>query len=229
MTKRRHIAICTPCGSGNVNLRFATSLMDTIKSIHQTDITFLTIVGSSVLHAARNSLVAMAMARGCDQIVFIDDDVSWTSAGFERLILHPASIVAGVYQKKLHHPRGEAVMAISALPTGVKPDANGLVEVDACATGFLRIDRGVFEAMKASSIKLEDEALNPHENAHLHRWFEFGVMEKDGKHYEHGEDYHFCSKARSAGFKSYIDPDIKLGHHHGQFKFDASMNKIDLL
>ena len=226
--KRRQIAICTPCGGGNVNLHFALSLTATTKAFNHSDVTFLTLVGSSVLHAARNNLVAQALARGADNIVFIDDDVSWTPQAMERLLLHPERIVGGVYQKKPHHPHGKVEMAVSAMPGGLKPDHRGLVEVDGCATGFLRIDREVFEAMKTTSLKMHDDSLNDEENKHLHRWFEFGIMHRDGRAYEHGEDYKFAHKAREAGFKSYIDPDIKLGHHHGNYRFDASLNKIDL-
>ena len=71
--KRRQIAICTPSGSGNVNLHFALSLTATTKAFTHSDVTFITIVGSSVLHAARNSLVAQALARDADHIIFIDD------------------------------------------------------------------------------------------------------------------------------------------------------------
>jgi len=226
--KRKQIAICTPCGSGNVSLQFALSLTATTKAFNKSDVTFLTICGSSVLHAARNSLCAMALSRGADHIIFIDDDVSWTPQGMERLLLHPERIVGGVYQKKPHNPYAKPEMALSALPGGLVPDHRGLVEVDACATGFLRIDREVLEGMKSTCLKLQDEGLNDAENAELHRWFEFGVMHRDGKAFEHGEDYKFGHKAREAGFRSYIDPDIKLCHNMGNYKFDASLNKIDL-
>lgn len=223
------IAICTPCMSGNVNLHFAMSLTATTKALKRTDMVFLTNVGSSILHMARNVLVAQALAQGADKIIFIDDDVSWTTNGFERLVTAPEHIVGGVYQKKPHNPYAPAQMAVSALPDGMVPNFHGLCEVDGAATGFLRIDREVFEAMKANCQKIEDDFLKPEEAKHLYEYFAFGKLIKNEKTYAHGEDYFFCHRAREAGYKTFIDPNIKLGHHHGQFKFDASLNTIDLL
>ena len=223
------IAILTPCYSGDVNLHYSMSLVATMRAMQKTDVEYITNVGSSILHMARNILVAQAMARGADKLVFIDDDVSWTNNGFERLVLAPGRVVGGVYQKKPHNPHAAPVMAVSTLPEGMIPNQNGLVEVDAAATGFLRIDREVLEGMKPYCQKVEDDFLKPEEGKHLYEYFAFGKLIKDNKTYAHGEDYHFCHKAREAGFKTYIDPNIKLGHHLGQFKFDASLKTIDLL
>jgi hypothetical protein len=215
--------------SGNVNLHFAMSLVATMKAMSRVDCIFLSNVGSSLLHMARNTLVAQALAEKADKIVFVDDDVSWTNGGFERLILAPEHIVAGVYQKKPHNPHASPEMAVSINPEGLLPNHNGLCEVDGAATGFLRIDAEVFEALKPHCPKIHDDGLKPHEVEHLFEFFSFGKMIKDGRVYVHGEDYAFCYKARDAGFKTYIEPTILLGHHHGNFKFDAALKTIDLL
>ncbi len=215
--------------SGNVNLHFAMSLVASMKAMSRVDAIFLSNIGSSLLHMARNTLVAQALAQKADKIIFIDDDVSWTNNGFERLVLAPEHIVAGVYQKKPHNPYSPAEMAVSVLPEGMTPNHNGLCEVDGAATGFLRIDAEVFEKMKAICPKIHDDSMKPDEIEHLYEFFSFGKLIKDGKVYVHGEDYSFCHKAREAGFRTYIDPNIRLGHHHGNFKFDAALKTIDLL
>lgn len=205
------------------------SLVATMKAMTRVDCIFLSNIGSSLIHMSRNVLVAQALAQKADKIVFIDDDVSWTNNGFERLVLAPQKIVAGAYQKKPHNPYVEPEMAISVMPEGLVPDYTGLCEVDGAATGFIRIDAEVFEKLKASCQKIEDDNLKPSEQPHMYEFFSFGKMIKDGKVYVHGEDYSFCHKAREAGFKTYVDPSIRLGHHHGNFKFDAAMKTIDLL
>lgn len=223
------VAIVTPCMSGNVNLHFAISLITTIKAMKKVECQFFSNIGSSILHMARNQLVAQAMAAKADKIVMIDDDVSWTNEGFERLILAPERIVGGVYQKKPHNPYAKPDMAMSANAGGLVPNWQGLCEVDGAATGFLRVDREVFEAMKPNALKIHDDNMPAHEVAELYKYFAFGSLIKDGHTYEHGEDYYFCHRARDAGFKTYIDPKIKLGHHLGGFKFDASLETINLL
>lgn len=223
------IALCTPCYSGNVNLHYAMSLMATMKAMSRVDCIFLSNIGSSLIHMSRNVLVAQALAQKADKIVFIDDDVSWTNNGFERLVLGPQHIVAGVYQKKPHTPHAEPEMALSVNPGGLVPDFTGLCEVDAAATGFIRIDAEVFEKLKTTCQKIEDNSLHPDEAVHMYEFFSFGKLIKDGKVYVHGEDYAFCHKAREVGYKTYIDPNIRLGHHHGTFKFDAAMKTVELL
>lgn len=223
------IAIVTPCYSGVVNLHFAISLVATIKAMKRAECQFFSNVGSSILHMARNQLVAQAMAAGADKIVMIDDDVSWSTAGFEALVLAPERIVGGVYQKKPHNPYAKPEMAMSANAGGLTPNWQGLCEVDGAATGFLRVDREVFEAMKPHVQKIHDDGMPKNECDELFEYFAFDKLIKDGNTYVHGEDFRFCKLARTAGFRTYIDPKIKLGHHLGGFKFDAALQTIDLL
>ncbi len=223
------IGILTPCYSGNVNVHFAISLTATLRAVQNTEVIFLTDVGSSLIHMARNSLVARAMAAGCDKLFFIDDDVSWPINAFERVALAPATVCAGVYQKKMHSPNGRVEMAVSSLPEGLKPNMHGLCEVDGAATGFLRVDRKVFEDMKPNVVKIHEDGLSADENKEFFEYFSFGKLIKDGKTYVHGEDYTFSARARDAGHRIYIDPTVKLGHHAGGMRFDAALKQVDLL
>ena len=223
------IAILTPCMTGMVNVAFCTALADTLKRITKSEVVFFTIVGSSILHGARNALVAKALAWGADRVVMLDDDVSWEPEDFQKLVLHPEAIVGGVYQKKKPNERGALSFAVSALPDGFRADHRGLVEVCGAATGFLRVDASVFEALKATNPKIYDESLTAAENAHLHTWFDFPVIQRDRGMQVMGEDYSFCHKARAAGYRIWIDPSIKLGHHIGGFKFDAALPAMNIL
>lgn len=223
------IAILVPCYSGNVNFHHMLSMVATIKAMKRAEAIILSNLGSSLLHMARNVLVAQAMAQGADKLVFIDDDISWTPNGFEKLVLAPAKICGGVYQKKMHSMNGQPQMAVSMLPEDQRTNQNGLLEVDGAATGFLRIDREVIEGMKPYCMKVEDQMLTPEEAKHMHKFFDFGHLIKDNKTYVHGEDYYFCGKAREAGFRTYVDPSIKLGHHSGGMRWDAQMQTVDLL
>lgn len=220
----------TPCYSGTANIHFTISLLETVGRVKKSECGFYTIVGNSILVQARNALIAKALAFGADKIVMIDDDISWHHKDFERLILAPEKIVAGVYQKRPHFVGASTEFAVSVFPEGMTKGLNGLVEVDGAATGFMRVDREVFEAMKPHCMKLGDKTASPEEAEHLFEFFAFGKQLKDdGKTYLEGEDYNFCRRARHLGFKTYIDPEIKLGHHVGQFKFGAHLPEIQAI
>ncbi len=224
------IVVLTPCYQGVVNVQYMMSLMRTITRIKKSECMFFTVIGSSILPMARNLLIAKGLALGADKFVLIDDDVSWNDDDFQKLVLLPEPIVAGAYQKRPHHPHDAPEMAISLFPSGLEADSRGLCEVDGAATGFMRVDREVFEAMKPHCVKLGDKSLEPDQEKHLYEFFQFARMQKDdGKTYLEGEDYNFCRKARTLGFKTWVDPSIKLGHHVGQFRFGASLAEQPLL
>lgn len=223
------LALLTPCYSGLANIAFTTAVCDTLRRVQKTEVAFFTIVGVGILHMARNNLVARALDWGADRVVFLDDDVSWQSDDFQKLVLHPEPIVGGVYQKKGANARAATSFAVSALPQGFQADHRGLVEVHGAATGFLRVDRAVFEAMKPLVPKLHDDSLSEAENAHLHLWFDFPVTQQPKGLMVQGEDYSFCSKARAAGFRIYVDPSIRLRHHIGGFAFDAALPPMNIL
>lgn len=223
------VAVITPCYSGMVNLDFFMSFMTTMQRIRKAEFSFIACKGCSDLPGARNGLIARALAQGADKIVMIDDDISWNSDDFPKLVLGPAPIMAGAYQKRPHHPFEKPEMAISLFEHGMVADERGLIEVEGAATGFMRVDREVFEAMKPHCEKYDDKSLTPEENAHLHMFFAWGWMEKEGQRYRRGEDYNFCERARGLGFKTVVDPTIKLGHHVGQFKFGATLPEIPVL
>jgi len=65
----------------------------------------------------------------------------------------------------------------------------GLVEVDAVGAGSILYDMEVFKNIEPP-------------------WFEFHLEEGPPI----GEDIFFCDKLRAAGYKIYVDCDIKVGH-----------------
>jgi hypothetical protein len=223
------IAIVTPCYSGVVNLNFCLSLMETVNRVKKSECMFYSVAGSSILPMARNALVAKAMAWGADKIVMIDDDISWKSDDFQRLVLHPVSICAGVYQKRPFTLGERAEFAVSTFPEGFTPDWRGLCEVDGAATGFLRVDREVFEALKPTVCKLYDpkEQTGPVADE-MFEYFAYGKMIKDDRTAFEGEDFNFCRKARAIGHRTFIDPAIKLGHYSGQLCFGASLPPMEI-
>jgi hypothetical protein len=81
-------------------------------------------------------------------------------------------------------------------------------EVDYAGTGFMLIKRRVYEALKDQTDSYEGP------DGRVHAFYMTPIF-RDG--FE-SEDYHFCRKAREAGFKILMDPSIRLGHW-GQFRY----------
>lgn len=225
------IAILTPCYSGVVNLQFTMSLMGTIQRVKKSECMFYSVAGSSILPMARNSLVAKAMAWNADKIVFIDDDISWDTEDFQKLILADCPIIAGVYQKRPFKAWETASFAISTMPDiGIQTDHRGLIEVDGAATGFMRVDRKVFDDMKPTVPKLYDpsDPTGPVADE-LYEYFAYGKMLKDNRTAFEGEDFNFCRKARALGHPTFVDPNFNLHHYVGQLAFGAKLPEQPLL
>lgn len=85
------------------------------------------------------------------------------------------------------------------------------VPVKWCATGFLAVHRRVFEALVKQNDMHLLHASQPWAYYDFYDTFEY----EDADTVERiklSEDYAFCQRAKEAGFPSYIDPAVRLGH-----------------
>jgi hypothetical protein len=159
--------------------------------------------GNCHVDDSRNRLVRDFLESDCEQMVFLDTDVSWSAADLGKLIDCDRDIVAGVYPRRAD----DQPFPVKALPGERWSDAAGLVEVAGVPTGFLKIKRRVLETL-AKTV--------PH-----HRSVDDGVDRRmipviferslNGNS-RVGGDIEFCRKARAQGFKVYVDPLMHLGH-----------------
>lgn len=123
---------------------------------------------------------------------FIDDDHPFEPDVLLRLLDRQVDIIQPLVstRKPPYRPYGYkhngtdyVSLEWEDLPT------SGILEVDAVGTGGMLIRRKVLDALA-----------DP--------WFEEGQTGP-----EHlGEDLYFCTKARAAGFKVYVDCDVRMGH-----------------
>ncbi len=159
--------------------------------------------GNCHVDDSRNRLVRDFLETDCEQLVFLDTDVSWTPEELKKLIEHDRDIVAGVYPRRAD----EQPFPVKTLPGERWADADGLVEVEGVPTGFLKIKRHVFETLSKGvpHHNLSDDAPG---RASIPIIFERALNGKSRV----GGDIEFCRKARAAGFKVYVDPMMSLGH-----------------
>tara|TARA_Y100000310_G_C20334391_1_gene646775 strand:- start:63 stop:701 length:639 start_codon:yes stop_codon:yes gene_type:complete len=191
--------------------RFLKSWTELIKYIEEkTDIEWELISKySPIIHKVRQQSVSEAINKDYDYIMWIDSDIIFTPADFERLLSHDVDIVSGIYLvksgddiqqlesnyacigmnsqkiKKWEIDRYIEVGKNTPIQYNFNTDGpNGLIEVKANGMGWMLVKRGIFENID----KPFDSEISIH------------------------EDLTFQTKALEKGFKSYVDPSIRLGH-----------------
>jgi hypothetical protein len=210
------VAILTPIRTGEVHHAFASSLARTIQKVRDWELAWFTCIGNSILPDARAELVAQAREWGADQMVFIDDDISWTVEDFRFLCAHPVSVCTGVYMIRPNSLDNWTEKKLCAkVLTGKMVNDNGLVEVEASGFGFFRANAEVFEDVDAGPLRFHGD--NPL-NDYARDWFAYG---KTPNNERMGEDFSFCAAARAAGHPIWMDPKITLGHHSGALCFEV--------
>lgn len=197
------------------------------------------VMRASDSHADRgmNAIANAFLKSDCDVWINIDCDIIFTANDISRLLSHDLPLVYGIYPKK------EDVCApclCTLTNEQPEPDANGLVEVRRCGRGFMLVKRELLEAMKEDN---GGPALRYHNHGEVQwNFFESGPITGEfstqGEGNDAGgfqlrewvsEDWMFCDRARSLGYKVYADSRIVLGHEGSKvYRFAAGqVAKVD--
>jgi hypothetical protein len=102
--------------------------------------------GYSAVDAARNQLATDALARGFDELLWVDADVVFDPNDVEKLRAHGLPFTCGLYPKK--GPRQFACEFLPGTPSVMFGKKGGLTEVRYCGFGFTHVRREVFEAVQ---------------------------------------------------------------------------------
>jgi len=167
-------------------------------------------------HAGRcmNVIASRFLKTDCTDWLNIDTDIEFTAEHIKRIMSHDVPLVYGVYPKK-----NEDTEPCLSTFKEVTRHPNGLIEVARAARGFMRVRREVLEAMKEEN---GGPALRYHNHGEVQwEFFPSGVIpihtqEKDEAGFPLrewlSEDWYFCDRARSLGYKILVDDRIVLGH-----------------
>lgn len=207
---RRNVFVGIPTRTSDVKIEMTTSLVGEVYQLGQADMamTLFCWSGDPLISHSRNVILATFLTQtDCDDLVFIDDDVSWPPGTMVKLLQHPVDIVAGAYRHK-KDPESYPVNWLPGADGKQWADKEtGLLEVRDVPFGFCRISRKAAQRMYDAA---EDKPF-PHLNApDLACRVVFDVAYEDGLYY--GEDYVFCRKWRSMGGKVWLDPELALNH-----------------
>lgn len=211
--RSRSVFIATPIARHPVR-QYAVSLARTFAHLLHVGIPgyVQTVVGSSNLPRARNELVAAFLASDYTDLLFIDDDMGWEPNDVVRLLASDKPLIGGVGSKKALMPDTDPAKWCIRTDPG-KPfvqDEFGAVEVAGIGTGFLKIERGVFEALALEHPDWKRYGfprMSPEQRHWYYNFFRFG----DGID-EMGEDYLFCQEWARIGGSCWADPTIRLVH-----------------
>lgn len=205
------ILFCTPCYGGAVtepHFRSCLQLKDVLTA-NGVDHDWLTGRNESLVTRARNEMTASFLTTKHTHMCWLDADIEFEPDDIGKLWNLNADIGVAFYSMK------RPDMPLSAWKNGklvkLEECPSEPFEVEFAGTGFMIIKREVI--LKLASKAEHYEGPNGRVPA-----LYMTPVHNDG--FE-SEDYHFCRKAREAGFKIIGDPSIKLGHW-GQVRYGAA-------
>jgi hypothetical protein len=175
--------------------------------------------GCSVVSRVRNIIANEFLESQAEHLLMIDSDMTFKADDIFRMLAwnqtKPIVAAVGVARKK------EKVY-FSSLDqdedNNIIMDRMGLVKVKRVGTGFIMIQRNVFEVMRDAHP--EWKYMDQNTGKMLQSFFDFKST-PDGYV---GEDYVFCDRAHEHGFTAWVDPTIKLGHM-GVMEYEGSFGE----
>lgn len=228
------LMIATPSHDGQTALIYTTGLSESFVALSQNRVFFqlATVVGSSLLAHARNSLVDMFLKSKCQKLLFIDSDQGFNPSHLFALFQSNKRIIGGITPHKRfpinfnfepleehnHYFKEQTNKGMEEMAAFVQKEADpkGEIEVNRVGTGFLMIDRSVFELMKPHV-----ETYEPFDNDPTVTHYEFfkmgTVKESTSKRYR-GEDWFFTELAKELHIPIYINAHVVL-KHQGVFQW----------
>lgn len=247
-----NIFIATPCYGGQVSEAYMRGILDVSMLMQHHSIPFFvfTIGNESLITRARNSTVAHFLGNPeFTHLLFIDADIEFTPLEFFSLLAARKEVAGGCYPGKSinwdkvyeHVGKGCLKSEIEAQSLNYMVNYhmveteqgqalnidNNFVEVNNLATGFLMIQRSVFEKLKAE--RPQDKYVNdisgyncPETKDNFYLFFDT-MCDENGRYLS--EDYAFCTKWRQLGGQIWMDMFSKLTHT-GFYKFKGNVHPV---
>jgi hypothetical protein len=251
--RTRKLFLASPLYGNSLLYGYHTSVLQLALSCQKSGISLgVKYVGcDSLVPRARNRLVSFFLRDPhTTDLLFVDSDISFTVEDVFSLLASTPPIVGGVYPRKqldwhrIAHAARQGVAPNDLPAYGFVPVLNwkqggdfpldSLIEVKHLGTGFLRIQREVFQAMIAQlgdQIAYDystDENVFPGEVGY--DFFPTGPdtrypIKSGGRQYL-SEDWAFCELARQCGFTLYAAPWVQLTHS-GYADYHGSLAVLD--
>lgn len=159
---------------------------------------------------SRNQLSADFLATDCTHLLFIDCDLIFSPQHVVRIVSHDVPLVGGLYPKK--QDTDEIEWVLNSLPD-TEPDASGLQAVRYIGTGFLCVQRPVFQMMIDHLGAQIEFTADYGKRRTEHDFWPMGVYQyPDGTRRYLSEDWYFCQRWLDLGGKVLADTRVLIKH-----------------
>jgi len=173
------------------------------------------------IQKARNDLASQFLKSNCDIFVFVADDLEYKAEDLLKLIETPGDVVAGAYRLKSDEEEYPVRIHVGPNRIALTRD-DGCILASRVQTGFLRINRIVFEKLIEGYPDLAYWGLKNGEKINIaHDFFPQGVR----NHRWIGEDYAFCDLWTGLGGKIWLIPDLDLTHYEGKIGYPGNFHE----
>ena len=241
-----HIFIATPI-LGAPEAQFSTSLLNASIAVPRAGVhvTIKQITNESLITRARNSLVHSFLKSDATHLLFIDSDIDFAPDAILKLLSHGKKVVGGTYPKKRIDWEGVHAAAMRGVPpnelaiyggemvinlksedveSGGVDAVGDLIEVLDVPTGFLLIERSVFEEMALQMPELL--IISNAADTRGQPMFGFFCEEIEAStKILLSEDYAFSRRCQRMGIPCYVDASIRLGHN-GRYRYVGDVETL---
>lgn len=241
--KRPSVLIATPMYGGMCTGNYVQGLLMTMGKAREAgvNVAWCQIMNESLITRARNELVRVFLESDHDYLMFIDADIGFPGDAILRLMAADKDVACGIYPKKevnwesveraaqsSQHDLADhaGAFVFNMVDAGVETDEHGFFEVRHGGTGFMLINRGVFEFLAPyvptyRVATFRDPATGNYSKPLTYEFFATSI-DKSGALLS--EDYHFCELVREHGGSIWATPFIRL-QHVGTHVFDGDILK----
>lgn len=217
LSKLMNIFVAVTAYDGRVNCDCAQSILRNVHNLwmagHKVTVYYHS--GDCYVPRARNFCVDLFLSTDCSDLIFIDQDIAFDDDALLKLIKYDKEIIVSAYPFKSDKEEYPFVIEFDPITKNCLDESTGLVSVKSAATGFMRIQRRVFEKMITH--------YNMIKHSNLYAFFDTGVLFKDDESW-YGEDTAFCKRWKEMKGEIWLVPDINIGHI-GNKKFAGNYHK----
>jgi hypothetical protein len=207
-----NIKILTPCYGGNITSGYFHSMINLFPYAMQNGINLSveTLPNCSLICLGRDIMLWRALQdETWTHVMWIDSDLSFQPQCIHSMIVDDKDIVGGFYPKK------ELPIDFASSPEPGGEDTEHLFETIYVATGFMLIKRKVVEHMWEH---FKEELGFKYQGSDDYVDLFAPIIDDSGLYLT--EDYAFCKRAKSLGYKTYMSKRFELPHL-GQMEYSA--------
>lgn len=205
------VAIATPFYSVSAFSPYITSLVQTCMVLEKAGVKwdFWELAGDSYVFRARNTLAKRLLDSDFTHLFFIDSDEAWTLDSFINVLKADVDVVGGLYPCKNNWEFYGGIIYNDENGVAKVDPETGLIEAWGVPTGFMKINRTVFERLAPHTEEYLVGKDDDGKEMYCHNFFGHIIREKR----LYGEDISFNIRCDDIGIKRWVEPRCTMSHY----------------